>query len=272
MHRFRDGAWLSTPDHLAVEEPLEIRLNQSVNGASTTEPVSITMRTPGQDRELAAGLLFGEGIVSSPSDIESIEHAVDHAPESEHRNTLLVSLRPGLAVDLEHQRRHFTTTSACGVCGKSSLDALVLDGCRPLKSELHVSAQTLAAMPGLLRQRQCGFEATGGVHAVGLFSAGGELRALGEDVGRHNAFDKVVGARFLARDMEALASQVVLLSGRASYELLQKALRARIPVVAAVGAPSSLAVEIAETFNITLVGFLKSGSFNVYSGRERLRD
>lgn len=234
--------------------------------------MTITMRTPGHDRELAAGLLYGEGIVHAPSDIESIEHREDVTSEQERGNTLQVTLRPGLEVDLGHQRRHFTTTSACGVCGKSSLDALVLEGCRPLKSDPQVSAKTLVALPALLRQRQCGFEATGGVHAVGLFSREGELQALGEDVGRHNAFDKVVGSQFLADNLDSLAASVVLLSGRASYELLQKALRARIPVVAAVGAPSSLAVEIAETFNIALVGFLKSGSFNVYARRERIVD
>ncbi len=270
VDRFRDGSWQAAPDHIAVEEPLEIRLSQVVSGLRQTEPISITMRTPGHDFELAAGFLFGEGIVSAPEDMVGIDYATDVKSEEERGNALVVTLRDGLAVNLGNQRRNFTTTSACGVCGKASLDALLLEGCRPLKSDVQVDAQALMALPRTLRQRQCGFEATGGVHAAGLFTTSGEFLALSEDVGRHNAFDKLVGAQLLAGNLDELGTRVALLSGRASYELLQKALRARVPIVAAVGAPSSLAVEIAETFGITLVGFLKNGSFNVYSGRERI--
>ena len=260
------------PDHIAVEEPLEIRLNHVVSGQRQTDPISITMRTPGHDFELAAGFLFGEGLISASRDIESIDYATDPKSEEERGNALVVTLRDGLVVDLEGQRRNFMTTSACGVCGKASLDGLVRDGCRPLKSPVRIRTSALSAFPEALRKRQRGFEATGGVHAAGLFSTGGEIVGLGEDVGRHNAFDKLIGQLVLANTIELAAGLVAVLSGRASYELLQKALRARVPIVAAVGAPSSLAVEIAETFGITLVGFLKNGSFNVYAGRSRICD
>lgn len=243
-----------------------------VGGERKTEPACITMRTPGHDPELAAGFLFAEGIITTPEDIESISHCDEVVSEDERGNTLLVTLRDGVTVDFEGQRRNFPMTSACGVCGKASLDALVIDGCRPLKSDARLAVATLLGLPSTLRRRQCSFEATGGVHAAGLFSTGGELLTLGEDVGRHNAFDKLVGSQFLAKGLAELETRVALLSGRASYELLQKALRAQIPIVASVGAPSSLAVEIAETFGITLVGFLNSGGFNVYSGRERIVD
>jgi FdhD protein len=272
VDRFRDGSWVSAPDHIALEEPLEIRLSHAVGGQRQTDAITVTMRTPGHDDELAAGLLFGEGIVSHRSDIEAISRVDDAGETSETGHSLLVTLREGLAVDLEGQRRNFTMTSACGVCGKASLDALVLEGCRPLKSNARISAATLMALPGTLRKQQCGFEATGGVHAAGLFTTDGEFLALGEDVGRHNAFDKLVGSQFIAGKVDELANNAILLSGRASYELLQKALRAKISIVAAVGAPSSLAVEIAETFGITLAGFTKAGSFNVYAGRSRIND
>jgi FdhD protein len=267
--RLRDGAWTTAFDAIAIEEPLEIRLS-SVTGRQRDEStLSITMRTPGSDPALAAGFLFGEGIVSQPGDIDSIDR-VPPPDGQDLGNILLVRLRPGLEVDFPAIQRNFTTTSACGVCGKASLDSLIDQGCRPLRGEAKVRTSTLESLPAKLRQAQEGFDATGGVHAVGLFSLDGELLSLAEDVGRHNAFDKLVGAAFLAGELDQLQQSLILLSGRASFELLQKALRARIPIVAAVGAPSSLAVEVATTFGITLAGFLKPTGFNVYTGRERI--
>lgn len=256
-----------------MEEPLEIRLLSDADGRCRETPITITMRTPGHDFELAAGFLFGEGLVSRRSDIEDLSRSDDDSLSDDERvNTVVVTLRPGLEVDLSNQKRNFTTTSSCGVCGKASLDALVLNGCRPLNSNSSIRAATVMAMPQTLRSAQRGFDATGGVHAAGLFTTEGQLVALGEDVGRHNAFDKLIGGQFLAGNAAALEDLAVLLSGRASYELLQKSLRARIPIVAAVGAPSSLAVEIAEAFSITLAGFVKAGGLNVYAGRSRIRD
>lgn len=272
IDRLRDGSWQRAPDFVAVEEPLQIRVSQVVRGALQTTPLTVTMRTPGNDFELAAGFLFGEGIVSRREDLLDVAYSQDIADEAERFNTVEVTLRPGLPVDLEAQKRNFTTTSACGVCGKASLDALVIEGCRPLRSTAPISASVLMALPATLRAAQSSFEVTGGVHAAGLFTRDGELIAHREDVGRHNAFDKLIGQQFLAGKTGELEDRAVLLSGRASYELLQKALRARIPIVASVGAPSSLAVEIAQSFGITLAGFVKPGGFNVYAGRERICD
>jgi FdhD protein len=230
------------------------------------------MRTPGHDFELAVGFLSGEGIITNREDITDVAYSSDVSDEAERKNTVQVTLRSGLELDIERQKRNFTITSACGVCGKASLDALVADGCRPLRNRIGISATVLGTLPETLRASQGGFEATGGLHACGLFSTDGELVSLREDVGRHNAFDKLIGEQFLAGNMQQLQEMTVLLSGRASYELLQKALRARIPIVAAVGAPSTLAIEIAESFGITLAGFVKKGGFNVYAGRERIVD
>jgi FdhD protein len=270
IHRFGDGTWTCATDHIAVEEPLEIRISHGPAGLRREEPLAITMRTPGQDAELAAGFLFGEGVVSARQDIAEIDRGHPAEPGPGAGNTVVVSLREGVDVDLDRQKRNFTATSACGVCGKASLDSLVLDGCRPIRSAARISAATVIAMPGTLRQAQRGFDVTGGVHAAGLFQTTGELISHAEDVGRHNAFDKLVGEQFLSGGMDGLGDMAVLLSGRASYELLQKALRARIPIVASVGAPSSLAVQIAETFGITLIGFLRPGGFNVYANRGRV--
>ena len=272
IERLRDGTWQRASDCIAIEEPLEIRLSRVVGGRREKSAIGITMRTPGNDFELAAGFLFGEGIVSRREDIEGIEYCDDVIAEADQQNTVLVTLRDGLEVNLEDQRRNFAITSACGVCGKASLAALAMDGCETLHSGASITAGTLMSLPKVLRAAQEGFEATGGVHAAGLFTNEGELVALGEDVGRHNAFDKLIGRRFLAGVIAEVQDMTVVLSGRASYELLQKSLRARIPIVAAVGAPSSLAVEIATNFGMTLVGFVKPTGFNVYAGRERIRE
>ncbi|MFN8618910.1 MAG: formate dehydrogenase accessory sulfurtransferase FdhD [Dehalococcoidia bacterium] len=270
IDRVRNGHWEREPDFLAVEEPLAIHVSYVADGQRVNAPLSVTMRTPGHDFELAAGFLFAEGLVRARDDIEDI--AAGPEPGGAEQTTIVVRFRDGLDVDIEALKRNFTATSACGVCGKASLDALVHEGCRPLKSTAAIHGAVLVSLPPAMLTGQSGFETTGGVHACGLFSTEGRLLSLKEDVGRHNALDKLVGQHFLAGTMERLENCVLVLSGRASYELLQKALRARIPIVAAVGAPSSLAVEIARTFDITLAGFLKPSGFNVYAAGGRIRE
>jgi FdhD protein len=252
-------------DLLAAEEPLGIR----VNGAA----LAMTMRTPGDDIELAAGFLASEGLVGSPADIASITictgETCGHAGHGGLGNIADVSLAPGIAVP-ERAARSFLTTSACGVCGKASIDELLVHPRYDLSSDqVRVQPGVLAALPGTLREAQRVFASTGGLHAAGLFSAAGELIAVREDVGRHNAVDKVVGWALLDGRLP-LSGCVLLVSGRASFELAQKAVLAGIPVLAAVSAPSSLAAELAERAGLTLVGFLRGSSMNVYAGADRI--
>jgi len=262
--RIDGAASRSTQDLLAVEEPLEIRV-----GGRT---VSITMRTPGNDFELAAGFLFGEGILRHADDIREISRpeSVSENPRKQE-NSVDVSLNDGVEVDFERLERHFYTTSSCGVCGKASIEALQIQGCPMLPRESPmVAMDVIHGLPGALRRDQAAFERTGGIHAAALFRANGELIGLREDVGRHNAVDKVIGSEFLAR-RTPLGDAVLLVSGRASFELMQKALMAGVPMLAAVGAPSSLAVEVARRFSMTLLGFVRDGRFNIYSGEWRIQ-
>src|SRR5918999_266636 len=255
------------PDSLATEEPMEIRLLSG--GARQT--VAVTMRTPGADFELAAGFLYGEGIVSTPEDVKKISYCVDPDLDAEQQyNIVNVELRGDRDYDLRSLERHFYTTSACGVCGKASLEQLELRGCPVIPSGPEVSAEVVYSLPEKLREAQGLFEATGGLHAAALFDAEGELVALREDVGRHNATDKLVGWAFLEGRLP-LSGQIVMVSGRSSFEILQKCLTAGAPIVCAVSAPSSLAVDVARQFGMTLVGFLRGTRFNVYSGYERVR-
>lgn len=254
-------------DLLATEEPMEIRL---VAGEHR-KTVAVTMRTPGHDFELAAGFLFTEGVVTHREEIARISYCVDPDLDAEQRyNVVNVELRTGILPHLPSLERHFTTTSACGVCGKASLEALRLRGCPIMAQGPVVEAAVLCALPEQLRAAQSLFALTGGLHAAALFDAEGRLVALREDVGRHNALDKLLGWAFLEGRVP-LAEHVVLVSGRASFELVQKAVVAGVPVFCAVSAPSSLAVEVARTFGVTLVGFLRGDRFNLYSGPERVR-
>lgn len=268
VRRLRDGVWSRHDDVLAAEEPLEIRLVWQDGAEIARKPIAITMRTPGDDFELAAGFLHGEGIIHRQDDVVDVSYCTDE-DEDQKLNIVNVTLRPGLAFDVSRLERNFYTTSSCGVCGKAALDSLEVQGCAVLDDATRVSAATICALPETLRAAQAVFERTGGLHAAGLFTPEGKLLLLREDVGRHNALDKLIGERFLA-GATPLDGHVLLLSGRASFELLQKALVARIPVVAAVGAPSSLAVELAASFNITLVGFVRPDGLNVYTGEERI--
>jgi FdhD protein len=262
-----DGRARVRPDYLATEEPMEIRL--LTGGAKQT--VAVTMRTPGADFELAAGFLYGEGIISSREEISRISYCVDADVDAQQRyNIVNVELRGNREYDLRPLERHFYTTSACGVCGKASLEQLELRGCPVVGPGPEVSAQTIYSLPGKLREAQGLFEATGGLHAAALFDAEGDLLALREDVGRHNATDKLVGWALLEGRLP-LSQNVVMVSGRSSFEILQKCLAAGVPIVCAVSAPSSLAVDVAREFGMTLVGFLRGERFNTYAGFDRIR-
>ncbi len=253
-------------DFLVTEEPLEIRLNTG----DGTVPLVMTMRTPGADFDLAAGFLFAEGIVRSREEIRQIRYCVEPERDGPQQyNVVTVDLR----LDDPHARlpaRNFLMTGACGVCGKASVEALSLAGLEPLPPGFRVPLEVLYALPGVLRDRQRVFARTGGLHAAALFDAAGNLVALREDVGRHNALDKLIGWALL-EDRLPLREGIILVSGRASYELTQKAIAAGAPVLCAVSAPSSLAVDLARRFNLTLVGFLRDQRANVYHGMERVR-
>ena len=255
-------------DVIAVEEPLEIRLMrdglpEADENGGTGRSISVTMRTPGHDAELAVGFLHGEGLLRGPRDV------VDTGYCGTTGNILRVTARADLPLDLARLARNFYSTSSCGVCGKASIEAVTASaGGRRIAGagsgeSMVVREAVLRALPGRLRAAQAGFAETGGMHAVGLFTAAGELLALREDVGRHNAMDKLVGAALLAGELP-WSERVLLLSGRASFELLQKAMMAGVPLVAAIGAPSTLAVELAESAGITLVAFLRPGGCNIY--------
>jgi len=250
-------------DLLAVEEPLEIRLDGKT--------VAITMRTPGHDFELAAGFLFTEGILQGPQQVREIRWSKPGGNPRQAGNSVTVELNPGVEVDLERLERHFYTSSSCGVCGKASIEALEMQGCPVLpKDSPIIHTATIHALPKTLRGEQAVFERTGGLHAAALFDPAGKLVLLREDVGRHNAVDKLIGAEMLAGHTP-LHDRLLLVSGRASFELVQKALMAGIPILAAVGAPSSLAVETAQRFNMTLLGFVRDARFNIYSGASRIQ-
>src|SRR3990170_230458 len=254
------------PDSLATEEPMEIRLISGDN----RQTVAVTMRTPGADFELAAGFLYGEGIVSSPEDILKISYCIDPDVDAEQQyNIVNVELRGGLSYDPRSLERHFYTTSACGVCGKASLEQLELRGCPVIPPGPQIAAETIYSLPEKLREAQGLFEATGGLHAAALFDAEGNLVALREDVGRHNATDKLVGWALLEGRLP-LGGHIVMVSGRSSFEIMQKSLVAGVPIVCAISAPSSLAVDVAREFGMTLVGFLREGRFNVYAGFDRI--
>jgi FdhD protein len=269
-------------DSVVVEEPLEIQLGYGPVDSRKTKSISVTMRTPGNDFDLAAGFLMTEGVVHDGNDIEHIAYTVYHFSErgenpqidaarmaSSRRNTVRVELAAGVPVSIANLERNFYTTSSCGICGKASLLALQTV-CPPrVKNNFRFDAQLLYSLPARLRETQGAFDRTGGLHAAGLFDSAGHLLAVSEDVGRHNAVDKLIGSEFLA-DRTPLRNCVMLLSGRASFELMQKALMGGVPMVASIGAPSSLAVNVAKEFDIILVGFLRQDQFNIYHGAEHI--
>jgi len=251
-------------DILAVEDPLEIRMEYGGVSARTTRSISVTMRTPGRDAELASGFLFTEGIIGSVADINTI------TPNDKNNNILVVSLSVTVSPNIKTLERNFYTTSSCGVCGKASIEAVRTSCPFPDTPDgLRIPVEVIYRLPDILRGQQDIFSQTGGLHGCALFDTAGRLLLAREDVGRHNALDKLVGAA-LQQHMLPLSTGVLMLSGRASFELVQKAIMAGIRVIAAVGAPSSLAVDMAEEGGITLIGFLRGGRFNIYSGAERI--
>ncbi|MFB7655978.1 MULTISPECIES: formate dehydrogenase accessory sulfurtransferase FdhD [unclassified Streptomyces] len=262
--RFRDGVSSCRPDTLATEEPMEIR----VGG----RPLTVTMRTPGDDFDLAAGFLVSEGVVCASDNVAGIRYCAGATADGGNTyNVVDVALGPGVAAPDASLERNFYTTSSCGLCGKASLDAVRTQATWSVADDpLRIGPEALTALPDHLRAAQRVFDSTGGLHAAGLFAADGEMLCLREDVGRHNAVDKVVG-HALRSGMLPLRETVLMVSGRASFELVQKALMAGIPMLAAVSAPSSLAVDLAAENGLTLVGFLRGTSMNVYTGAERVR-
>jgi len=260
IHKYKGTSHWEETDLLAVEEPLEIRLEYGPVRKRKSKNISITMRTPGADEDLAAGFLFTEGIVRKASDIFSVKVWGE--------NLVMVSLQPDFDFDLQKLERHFYTSSSCGVCGKASIDAVKTIATPPVSCPINdweINPEIIYALPDALRKAQETFDSTGGLHACAIFDRAGKLLALREDVGRHNALDKLIG-HYLQKNRIPLDDHILLLSGRASFELIQKAAMAGIRFVCAVGAPSSLAVETAESFGITLIGFLREGRFNLYSG------
>lgn len=270
IHKVEGSTVLETPDLLAVEEPLEIRIEFGLAAQREQKSISITMRTPGNDLELALGFLFTEGIISSYSEVINIHHCADPQTPEERENVVKAELAPDVAVDLERLKRHFYTTSSCGVCGKASIEAVHSTHCPVLpETTLTVPAESIHVLPDRLRKEQSVFEHTGGIHAAALFSESGELLLMREDVGRHNAVDKLIGAA-LFKNWLPLSDKLILVSGRASFELIQKSLAAGIPMLAAVGAPSSLAVKLASEYNMTVLGFVRNNRFNIYSAPHRI--
>ena len=258
-----DGVASERPDVLAAEEPMEIRVEGARQAAVS---VAVTMRTPGGDFELAAGFLYTEGLIDGAGDVRRVSYCEDLAPDEQHYNVVTVELaRP---FDADALRRNFYANSSCGICGKATLEDVEVH-CAPLAPGPVVAGAVIAAMPDALRERQRVFDQTGGLHAAGLFTPEGSLVTLREDVGRHNAVDKVVGEMLLAGELP-LSERVLQVSGRIGFEIVQKAARAAIPILAAVGAPSSLAVDAADRLGMTLVGFVRDGRYNVYTHPERI--
>jgi FdhD protein len=256
-------------DRLVVEEPMEIRLLFGPSEKRIVRSLSVTMRTPGEDEELAAGFLFTEGILHTPDQIEAIEARGVDACGQPTGNTIRVALRPEVEIDFAKLQRHFYTSSSCGVCGKASLEMLELRGARVVDAAWSISAEAIRQLPDRLRAAQPTFELTGGLHAAGLFDSAGQLKGVREDVGRHNAVDKLFGRAFLDQQTP-LEKYGLVISGRVSFEIMQKALAARVPMIVAVGAPTSLAVDLANQYGLTLVGFTSAKRMNVYAGGSRV--
>ncbi|MGE5245726.1 MAG: formate dehydrogenase accessory sulfurtransferase FdhD [Betaproteobacteria bacterium] len=260
--RVHGGGRANDCDRAATEEPLEIRLHG--------RPFAVVMRTPGHDRELAAGFLLSEGVLRGADDLGTIEHCTDAGAEHPENivNVTLTNESPETLGRVLANRRQVTMNSSCGLCGRLTIESLRA-AAPPIEGACTVAAPVLASLPDRLRAAQVVFDETGGLHAAGLFTPAGELIEVAEDVGRHNAVDKVVG-RMLMREALPLSSSVLFVSGRTSYEIVQKAFLAGVPIVGAVSAPSSLAIDLAKEAGITLVGFVRGGGFNIYAHERRI--
>lgn len=263
--RVSNGSWKQESDLLAVEEPLELRLGYGSNDSRQQRSISVTMRTPGNDFEISIGFLLTEGIIDSVNDINDI-HFCESVKEEEKGNVVRVELKPEVLFSTEKLDRHFYTTSSCGVCGKSSIDAVEVS-CQVMEDELRIPEELIYTLPDKLSLHQPVFTHTGGLHAAALLDANAEPLFVREDVGRHNALDKAIGAAILKNEEISIA----VLSGRISFELIQKAARARIPIIVAVGAPSSLAVQLGKSLDMTLIGFTRDDRFNIYTGKQRIK-
>lgn len=256
-------------DLIVAEEPLEIRVGHGPEHDRQQFSLSVTMRTPGADEQLCLGFLFTEGIINSADEVMSIKYCHDLGRKEGDENLMRVELKPSVQISSDQFQRNFYTTSSCGVCGKASIDAIKVT-CNPLpEQKLKISGKVLFGLPEQLKAAQDVFKHTGGLHASAFFDIKGKLLARNEDVGRHNALDKLIGS-MLQNERQVMQNSILVLSGRISFELVQKALRAGVQLIAAVGAPSGLAVQLAEEFGMTLVGFLKEDRFNIYTGKERL--
>jgi FdhD protein len=274
ISKFHRDRVIRFADSIAIEEPLEIRVVYGATGQRRSKNLSITMRTPGNDPELAAGFLLSEGIIQSPSELIGFESDGPISDGADVGNTIFVELSESTEFDPGKFQRHFYATSSCGVCGKASLETLRNQHVKPILESVKVERELIFQLPEMLRKQQGVFDVTGGLHASGLFDFEGNLLSVREDVGRHNAVDKLIGSQILAQSgqsgMLALSGHLLVVSGRASFELMQKALVARIPVLVAVGAPSSLAVELAREFKMVLIGFTSGERFNVYAGDDQI--
>lgn len=259
---------VEVPDLLAVEEPLEIRLGFGSTNDRQQQAVSVTMRTPGHDEELAMGFLFSESIIQHPADITSCRHCVQDSQKE--GNVLRVELHPDVVIDWTRLARNTVTSSSCGLCGKATIDAVMAHTPGPIaNNSFSIDPDMLHALPERIRQTQKAFAHTGGIHAAALFDATGKLLLVREDIGRHNALDKLIGAAFW-QNWLPLSGYGIFLSGRIGVELVQKSWRAGVPLLAAVGAPSSLAVQMAKEAHMTLAGFVRDNRFNLYSQPERI--
>ena len=267
VERVAAGGRRRVRDQLAVEEPLEIVLASAAGGDT---PLAVTMRTPGADFDLVAGFLLSEGIVDLPADLLGMRYCPGEDRAEQRYNRVEVRLAPHALPRAAGSVRSSVTSASCGVCAMGSIEAVLRLGCPAVESALVVTDELLLSLPQRLREAQALFERTGGLHGAALFDPGGELLRVREDVGRHNAMDKLVGAALLAGELP-LREGIVLLSGRIGFDLVQKAARAGVAVLAGVSAPSSLAVELAERVGLTLVGFLRNASFNIYTGGARIR-
>ena len=270
IHRAENSTLKSSSDCIAIEEPLEISIRYYKSSEWLLEPLMVTMRTPGNDEDLLTGLLFSEGVIRDTSEIEKISVKGNNEGNYDIDNSLVVTLKKGSQLDLKNLQRHFMVNSSCGVCGKGSLNAIEIayepniERMKPM-----VSVDLITKLPEILRAKQQQFADTGGVHASALFSADGELIHMAEDVGRHNALDKLIG-HALKNKIIKPENQFIACSGRLNFELVQKALMSNIGLMAGVGAPTSLAIDLAKRFDMTLVGFVKSDSFNIYCNKNRI--
>jgi len=268
--KFKSGNLDNFNDHISIEEPVEIIIKYKDKEIWVEKTISVTMRTPGDDEDLVRGFLFNEKIIEKIDYIEKIELAGKPTEQYDIKNKIIVTINNSDNIDVDKIKRNFLTNSSCGVCGKSSLDALeIIKKDKILKSNPKISKEVLMSSPKKLRQNQSEFSKTGGIHASGLFTAQGDIVAIKEDVGRHNALDKLIGYS-LKENLLDNTSQFLACSGRLNFDLVQKALMANIGILIGVGAPTSLAIDLANKFDMTLVGFVKEDSFNIYSNKDKI--